>query len=177
MAEKLIFAQTVEGLLRAMGPLDETAKTTLRQAGIDPDKRLLPAYPLEQFIAALDFAAARVAPGRPRDDQSHEIGRRFMEGYQETLIGQALVAAMRVIGPWRTLERLSNKLRTGNNFSATELIRVGPTEAELWCNQTTRPGWYSGIISRGLEFAGAHDVQVEVLMHGPDGGRFRVLWR
>lgn len=176
MAENLIFAQTVEGLLRAMGPLDAATRAELKRRGVDPDQRLLPAYPLEQFVAVLDFAGARLTPHVAADEQTRLLGRRFMDGYQDTMIGRAMVAAMRVIGPWRTLERLTHKFRTGNNFSDTRLSRLGPTEAELWCNQVTRPGWYSGVVGRGLELAGAKDVVVTIIENGPAGGRFRVRW-
>ncbi|MBM4783297.1 MAG: DUF2378 family protein [Archangiaceae bacterium] len=187
MSEKLIFAQTIEGLLRGMGQLNEQDKTQLRALGIDVDKRLLPAYPLDQFVAALDFAGARLAPNAPRDEQNLLIGRRFMDSYQETMVGRAMVAGLRVIGPWRTLERLSNKFRTGNNFSDTRLSRLGDAEAELWCNQVSRPGWYMGIIGRGLELAGAKDVQVSLISAGSTsdlgppsddtGARFSVRWK
>jgi uncharacterized protein (TIGR02265 family) len=176
MTEKLIFAQPIEGFIRALGPLNEQARAKLRACGIDVDKRLLPAYPLEQFLAALDYAGEMVAPTKSKEDQARELGRRFMDAYRETMIGRAMVAGMRVIGPWRTLERLSNKFRTGNNFSETTLTRLGPTEAELWCNQTSRPGWYSGIVARGLELSGAKAVEVRVISHDDSGGRFHVRW-
>ncbi len=86
-----------------------------------------------------------------------------------------------------TLERLSNKFRTGNNFSDTRLSRLGDAEAELWCNQVSRPGWYMGIIGRGLELAGAKDVQVALISSGKSqelgppsddsGARFSVRWK
>jgi uncharacterized protein (TIGR02265 family) len=182
MTEKLIFAQTIEGLLRAMGPLNEQDRSALRATGIDVDKRLLPAYPLAQFIAALDLAGARLAPSASPDERSHQVGRRFMDAYQDTMVGRAMVAATRVIGPWRTLERLANKFRTGNNFSQTKVTRLGPTSAEVWCNQVSHPGWYTGLISRGLELAGAKQVEVKLISNSTStdaddaGARFSVTW-
>lgn len=177
MAENLIFAQTVEGLLRALGPLNDQDRAAVRALGFDVDKRLLPAYPVEQFTALLDFAGERLKPGHGRVEQIREVGHRFMDGYQQTMVGRAMVAAMRVIGPWRTLERLTNKFRTGNNFSQTKLTRLGDREAELWCNQASRPGWYLGLVSRGLELAGAKDVEVTLISNDDAGGRFHVRWK
>ncbi|MBE2253514.1 MAG: DUF2378 family protein [Myxococcus sp.] len=176
MTEKLIFAQTVEGLIRGLGPLNEQARQQLRACGVDVDRPLRPAYPLEQFLAALDWAGTMVAPSEPSEAQAEAVGRRFMDAYQETMIGRAMVAGLRIIGPWRTLERLSNKFRTGNNFSETRLTRLGPTEAELWCNVVSRPGWYLGLLGRGLELAGAKDVQVRLIANDAEGGRFHVRW-
>ncbi len=177
MAEALIFAQTIEGLLRALGTLSHEDLDALRALGLDATKPLLPAYRLELFIALMDWAGARVAPGRTSLEQTRELGRRFMDAYQQTLIGRAMVAGMRVIGPWRTLQRLTHKFRTGNNFSETALTRHGEREAELWCNQVSRPGWYLGLLSRGLEQAGAVDVTVELLSCDDSGGRFRIRWK
>lgn len=176
MTEKLIFAQTLEGLLRALGPLNEESRDRLRALGVDADRALLPAYPVEQFQAVMDYAAGLVAPGQPADVAMRLLGRRFMDAYKETMVGRALIGAMRVIGPWRTLERLHHKFRTGNNFSDTRLTRLGPTEAELWCNQVTRPGWYEGLVARGLELAGAKDVTVTLISNDDSGGRFHVKW-
>ncbi|MBL8921151.1 MAG: DUF2378 family protein [Myxococcaceae bacterium] len=177
MSENLIFAQTVEGLLRALGPLNEQDRGALKGLGLDVDKRLLPAYPLEQFISFLDFAGERLAPGATQLERAAVVGRRFMDGYQQTMVGRAMVAALRVIGPWRTLERLSNKFRTGNNFSQTTLTRLGPTEAEFWVNLTARPGWYVGLVGRGLELAGAKEVVVTLISGDDAGARYNVRWR
>lgn len=177
VAEHLIFSQTVEGLLRALGPLSPETRARFKALGLDVDRPLLPAYPVEQFVAVMDAAGEFVAPGQPLVEQTRLLGRRFMDAYQETLIGRAMVAAMRIIGPWRTLERLAHKFRTGNNFSETHLTRRGPTEATLWCNRVSRPGWYLGVISRGLELAGARDVVVTVIDQDQAGGTFRVQWR
>jgi uncharacterized protein (TIGR02265 family) len=177
VAEHLIFSQTVEGLLRAVGPLPPEARARLKALGLDVDKPLLPAYPLDQFVAVMDVVGALVAPGQSPLEQTRLLGQRFMDAYRETLIGRAMVAGMRIIGPWRTLERLSHKFRTGNNFSETHLSRLGPTEAKLWCNHVSRPGWYVGVIGRGLELAGAQDVAVTVIDQDAAGGTFHVRWR
>jgi uncharacterized protein (TIGR02265 family) len=176
MADKLIFAQAVEGLLLALRPIDQATAERLRGCGIDVEKPLRTAYPLEAFCAALDVAAEAIAPGVDSLAACEQVGRRFMDAYEQTMVGRAMVAVMRVIGPWRTLEPLSRQFRTGNNFSETALTRLGPTEAELWCNEVTRPGWYVGVVGRGLELAGATDVHVTVISHGHDGGRFLVRW-
>jgi uncharacterized protein (TIGR02265 family) len=177
VSEHLIFSQTVEGLLRAMAPLAPGARARLKELGVDVDKPLRPAYPLEQFLSVMDFAGACLAPTEPPLEQTRLLGRRFMDAYRDTLIGRAMVAGMRIIGPWRTLERLSNKFRTGNNFSETHLTRLGPTEARLWCNRVSRPGWYLGLLSRGLELAGAEDVAVSLIDQDAGGGTFLVRWR
>lgn len=178
MTDKLIFAQTFEGLFRATAQhLDAPTVAGLQAAGIDPQAELKPAYPLPVFYDTVRLLGARLFPGQAPDAQNRRLGRQFMDGYALTMVGRAMVGMMRVIGPRRTLERLSRQFRTGNNFSETSVKEVGPGHSELWCNQVTLPGWYEGIVSRGLEFAGAREVHVQMIHHDDRGATFRITWR
>jgi uncharacterized protein (TIGR02265 family) len=178
MAEKLIFAQTFEGLLRSMGgQLSPTLTVGLRERVLDPGATLLPAYPQQVFTDVISFVARELHPGLSLDAGVTAVGRTFMDGYGETMIGRAMLAMMRLIGPRRTLERVTRQFRTGNNYSETKLTAVGATEYHLWVNEVRLPGWYIGIISRGLELAGAQDVKVELSQRDEAGGTFVVKWR
>jgi len=177
MTERLIFAQTFEGLFRAVSrQLDERLAAELREVGVDPRVELKPTYPLAVFHDTLKLLGARLFPGESPDEQLRRIGRQFMDGYALTMVGRAMVGMMRVLGPKRTLERLSRQFRTGNNFSETRVREVGQGHCELWCNQVALPAWYEGIIARGLEFAGARDVEVGVIHKDAEGATFRVRW-
>jgi uncharacterized protein (TIGR02265 family) len=177
MGEKLIFSQTFEGIFRALGPrLDPSLSAALRQLGLDTQKPLEPAYPLAVFLEAVRLIGQRLFPELDADGQAHALGREFMDGYSQTMVGRAMVGMMRVLGPRRTLERLSRQFRTGNNFSETTLTQVSPAEFQLWCNQVTIPGWYAGLIERGLELAGAKAPLALLLRLDETGGTFRVTW-
>ena len=177
MTEKLIFAQTFEGLLRSLtGKLTPRLATGLRERGFDPGAPLLPAYPQAVFIEVVSFLSRELHPGLGPEAAVCAVGRGFMDGYGETMVGRAMMAMMRLIGPRRTLERVSRQFRTGNNFSETKLTPIGATEYHLWVNEVRLPGWYIGLLSRGLELAGGKDVRVEVIHCDQAGGNFRVQW-
>jgi uncharacterized protein (TIGR02265 family) len=177
MTDKLIFSQTFEGLFRAVSrQLDERLVADLKEVGIDPQAELKPSYPLSVFHDTMRLLGARLFPESPPDEQTRRLGRQFMDGYALTMVGRAMVGMMRVLGPRRTLERLSRQFRTGNNFSETRVREVAPGESELWCNQVSQPGWYAGIIARGLEFSGARDVEVSLLQRDEQGATFRIRW-
>lgn len=176
--EKLIFSQTFEGLFRAAGDLitDDTIAKRLKELGLDPTRALRPAYPLAAFLQTVALLGERLSPGEPPAEQARKLGRQFIDGYRQTMVGQAMVTVMRVLGPHRTLERLSRQFRTGNNFSETKVTRVDVKGAELWCNQVTVPGWYQGLLERGLELAGAKEVAVSLDRLDDSGATFRITW-
>lgn len=176
MVDKLIFSQTFEGVFRALGSrLDATVTSRLLDVGVDP-ARLRPAYPVATFLAMLRVIGEVHFPNLTPEARDEHLGRDFMEGYSQTMVGKAMLAMMRVMGPRRTLERLSRQFRTGNNFSETTLTEVDTREFELWCNQVTAVGWYRGLIERGLELAGAVHPKVELIRRDEAGATFVVKW-
>lgn len=178
MTERLVFSQTVEGLLRAVGEdLDAPLKARLQRLGLDPTAPLLPAYPQAVFADALRAVAEALFPGEAAHEQEHRVGLRFMDGYAATFIGRAMVPMMRLIGPGRTLQRLSRQFRTGNNYSETKVSELGPGHYELWCSHVSSPGWYEGLLERGLELAGGRDVRVHLTRHDGEGATFDITWR
>ena len=178
MAEKLIFAQTFEGLVRSIGPgLTPELRRGMRELGFNCDARLEPAYSIEVFCAVVEFVARSLYPSMSLDEAIAQVGRGFMDGFDETLIGRAMLGMMRVIGPEGSLKRVTQNFRTANNYSQTRLTRLAPRHFELWVNELRMPGWYVGIISRGLELAGGQNPRVVLDRRDPvQGGHFRVEW-
>lgn len=159
-----------------MGPvLDDTARTRLRELGVDL-ARTLPAYPLEVWVQVMRYAASRVAPGLPESEQMEQLGRRFIDGYEQTLVGRALLASMRLIGPRRTLERMSRNFRTGNNYTEAKVTERGPTEVELWLSHVKAPEFYRGMLQAGLARTGPKSLDVRLVSHDANGATFRVAW-
>ncbi len=178
MTENLVFAQTFEGLLRSVqGHLTPPVVAGLKARGLDVSRPLLPAYPLSLFAEVVTFLAEQLHPGLESEAAVVLIARHFMDAYGETMVGRAMMAMIRLIGPRRALERVTRQFRTANNYSETRLLARGPTEYELWVNDVRMPGWYIGIVSRGLELAGGKNVKVEVLgsRHGAEC-TFRCTW-
>lgn len=176
-AEPMVFSQAVEGLLRALGPrLDDSAKDHLRVLGLDVRHRLEPAYSLAVWTQVMRFGSTLVAPGRPPPEQMFELGRRFIEGYSETIVGRAMLTALKVLGPRRTLERMSRNFRSGNNYTQTTLEALGPSEFTLWFNEVKEPEFYRGMLTAGVDHSGAKVVTVKTLKHDASGATFSIKW-
>lgn len=177
MTEKLIFAQTFEGLLRSVQDrLSPQVVEGLKAMGLDTTAPLLPAYSHTLFTEVITYLAGQLHPGLERDAAITLLGRDFMDAYGETMVGRAMMAMIRLIGPRRALERVTRQFRTGNNFSETRLTPRGEREYELWINEVRLPGWYVGIVSRGLELAGAKGVKVELISRTGVDSTFRATW-
>lgn len=178
MVEKLIFSQTFEGLLRVVGSRQMTPviEEGLRARGLDVKRPLLPAYDHRVFLEVVPFLAKHLHPRLGEDPAIVALARDFVDAFGFTLIGRALLAMIRVIGPRRTLERLTRQLRTANNFSQTRVTERSATGYDVWVNEVAMPGWYQGIFERGLELAGAHQVKVVLAERSAGAGTFRVDW-
>ena len=175
--EPMVFSQAVEGLLRALGSrLDDTAKDHLAALGLNVRHRLEPAYPLAIWTQVMRYGSTLVAPTAPPSEQMFELGRRFVEGYSETIVGRAMLTALKVLGPRRTLERMSRNFRSGNNYTETKLEALGPTEFKLWFNQVKEPEFYRGMLSAGVDRSGAKIVEVHTLTHDATGATFSITW-
>lgn len=178
MSEPVLFAQTMEAVERALGPLlTEAEKDRFAALGVDVRRALDPAYPLPVWLAVNAHAASLVAPGQPSDVQQETLGRRFIDGYDQTLLGSAMLALLKVVGPRRTLERMTRNFRSGNNYTETRLEAVGPTEYRLHFNLVHQPTFYRGMLAEALRRTGARDLTVDVVSHAADGAAvFRVAW-
>lgn len=175
--EPVVFSQAVEGLLRALSSrLDDAAKDHLRVLGLNVRARLEPAYQLAVWTQVMRYASTLVAPGRAPGEQMFELGRRFIEGYSETIVGRAMLTALKVLGPRRTLERMSRNFRSGNNYTQTKLEAHGPTDFTLWFNEVKEPEFYRGMLTAGIDRSGAHTVVVKTITHDASGATFSVKW-
>ena len=178
MAEALVFSSTFDALARALGSrLTVESKARFKALGVNYDApELLPAYPFETWVKAMDLGAELVMPNASQEARHEAMGRRMVDSYGETLVGKALLTAMRVIGPRRTLERMARNLRTANNYTETK-VTVAPDGAyHLWCSKVASTSFYRGMLQRGVEVAGGKSVTVTPLAHDETGATFSISW-
>jgi uncharacterized protein (TIGR02265 family) len=118
MGEPVVFAQSVESLFLhgLKGRLPPATLEAVKAEGIDLSRPLLPAYPLAVWERALSHAGAGAFPGLSPERARFELGRHMLAGYDATVLGKAVVAMGRLVGPRRTLERMARNTRTANNY-------------------------------------------------------------
>jgi uncharacterized protein (TIGR02265 family) len=177
--ERLVFDQTVEGLfVRGIGPrITPTLRQQLKQAGLDLDKRLMPAYPVEVWERCVGLAARSLHPEKTEAEAFRLLGERHIEGYSETMLGRAIFGVLRLMNPKRRLSRVRQNFRAGNNYQEARIIDLGPTEVDLWLNERGLLRHFKhGIVQGSARGAGDLNMRA-VLRHFDDEGvTFRISW-
>ncbi|MGA9523639.1 MAG: DUF2378 family protein [Myxococcaceae bacterium] len=177
--EQLVFAHTVEALFEnALGDkLTAKARDRLKSRGLNLDWKL-PAYPRTQFHEWVQIAAEEVHPGIPRGRALEQIGMSVIAGYEKTLLGRALVAAGRLMGPKRTLTRMTHNFRSTSNYLETRLTELGTNSYDLWINETSGvPEYYRGVMIAVITEAGGKDVRVDMRPESGGACTYRISWK
>jgi uncharacterized protein (TIGR02265 family) len=176
-AQRLVFPVQAEGLIRGLQPdVTDRLKVRLRAAGLDLDLGLPPAWPAEQLALWLDLAAEEIYGDFPKDEAHRRIGRRFIDGWQRTMLGAASAQVLKLVGPKRALERLTRAFRTGDNFSESVVTFPSPTVGLVTMRTQRLPHYIAGILDGGIAML---NVQGAVtIMEDTDAQMvFRVEWQ
>src|SRR5262245_33738887 len=122
--ERVVFGQSMEGIYRALEPHTPAEAAAFVKAGVK-NGRFDPAYQVETWIEILDACAKRFSHLIELDRYT-VVGKLFFLGFEKTVIGSALMALLKVLGPRRTVERMTRNLRNANNFSQGTLESLAP---------------------------------------------------
>jgi uncharacterized protein (TIGR02265 family) len=129
--EPVVFGAAIDGMRKALGKrFTPELKSTLLKAGIDFDK-VLPAYSLESWILVVRTLGDALAADAAPDDRYQSLGRLFMQGFVQTPIGFAALAAGKLLGVKRTLLRMGRNFRTASNYIETECTQVGLNDLRI----------------------------------------------
>lgn len=175
----VVYEHTVEGLflVALRGRLSATAEASLRQAGVDLSKKLLPAYAFETWKQCLEIAVKDLHSHLPRPEAWRQIGRAMVEGLARTGIGRATAGVARLLGPLRALRRLEATLKSADNYMEARVTERSATCVDVSLNEVLgQPSYYQGILEASLTMTGAKGGRVELLSCSGSGATFRVQW-
>lgn len=178
-SEQAVFESTVESLYRR-GLADRVTpalKNRLRAAGIDLDRPLKAAYPRTAWESCLHATAEELYAEVPREQALFELGRLLVAGAMQTVVGKAVLGLVKVLGPRRTLSRMTRNFRSANNYMETKIEELGANSFMLWINETSNaPTYVAGTVDYGLRAAGAEGLVVEVVRREGRGAVLSVRW-
>jgi uncharacterized protein (TIGR02265 family) len=177
--QRVVYESVMEGLLlRAVGKrMTPALKAKLKELGVDLDQRLKAQYSAELFEKVVALLCTTLYPALSRDEALFKLGSEIVDGYADTLFGKVLMQMMKVLGPRRTLERLPQSYRGGNNFTDVKLTAKGPREYEMWMNEVGDSAQFvrGGIIGV-LTRAGGKQVEVKPSPGQGAQGTFHITW-
>ncbi len=178
--DRFIYAVAVESFfLRAMdGRLDAATRARLRDVGVDLGEPLQSIYRADVFHRAVALAAVAAFPALPPEEAQYQAGRAHIDAFVQSYPGKMMAALARQIDPRTILEYTATFIRLGNNFTETRARALAPHRMEVWFNDVGDvPGWYRGIVARGLEIANVPDVDVRIAASAPPSVTFDVSWQ
>jgi len=180
MADRYIYAVAVESFfLRAMaGRLDAGTRARLREAGIAVDEPLLSVYPAAVFHRGVAIAAGAAYPGVAAEEAQYRAGRDHIDAFVQSYPGKMMAALARQIDPRTILEYTATFIRLGNNFTESRARVLAAKHVELWLNDVGDvPGWYRGIVQRGMEVADVKGVATAMVSGvAPPAASYDVTW-
>lgn len=152
--QKLIFASSVEALLKAAeGNIKVDTEKKLNDLRMYFRRPVDPAYPAEHWAQAVRLVARDMFPSESPEEQHRGLGSRTVKQFVETFMGKAMFAAAKVMGATRSLQRMTNNLRTGANFIETRFTTLDERTHELWISDVSDvPGFYAGLIEAGKDY-------------------------
>lgn len=172
-----VYDHTVDALFfKALaGRISPPMKEKLKALHIDIDGR--PKNVLQtEWAQALRLAADELFTG-PLDERYHALGRTVLQRFEDTLMGKAIIAVMRMMGPARALKRIEGNLRGGNNFIRATLEQRGEREFVSDVNECNgNPHYIAGVIDAALRVAGAKEVSVKVLHFDGHAAKYAITW-
>ncbi len=130
MAEVVALQSMFEGLfVRALTP-NAAFKEKLLAQGFDLARQRT-RYPIEVWVTCVDLAALEYYPGLAREPAWVQLGRRFIEGYFQTLVGRMIGASLPFLSPKSFIGRVPRFMTTGMEGSRVELVWHDPANATV----------------------------------------------
>jgi len=93
-------------------------------------------------------------------------------------MGKAIFNLAKLLGPARSLRRITQSFRQGNNFTQVDVVERAPTCFELRFNVVgPYPEHTQGALLGALRISNAADMRVDLTERSGEGAIFVVSWK
>jgi uncharacterized protein (TIGR02265 family) len=128
------------------------------------------------FTACVEAARRSVHPTRAPDEGQRELGRAFVNGFRETILGRVVTTALPVLGPSRFLPRIPGRLASLRRDATVVVTLTGATSAALhFTDAQPLSSFFAGVVEGALVFSKARAPRVGVTLQ-PGGYRLDATW-
>ncbi|MGA9521718.1 MAG: DUF2378 family protein [Myxococcaceae bacterium] len=178
-SEQLEFARSIEGtFIKALGPdLTPELKARLRSEGLDLDRPLLPAYSPEDYHRWIKVAAQELYVYDSSTEACRKLGFRSVAGLEDTMMGKALAAGLKLIGPMRSLQRIDRLVRHNNNYMLATVSDLNISGGRVHLSHVYGvPSYYAGFFEAAVKVSGGRNPRVTTLPAPPPGALYQLEW-
>ena len=175
LAPVMVPRRNFEGLFHhALRPSGGFAEA-LRDVGYDLESA--PEYlSLEVWRAALAVARRHACPGLPGEEANRVLGRHYVEGFSQTLVGRIFATAAPLLGAERCLARLPTYLRAGREDMKLMLAAVRAREWRATVvDADPLPDFVAGVVEQVLRRTKVLP-RVDVLECASQAYSLRIRW-
>ena len=174
--ERYAFPTLIESLQKGFGErLTPAVLAQWKALGVDV-KKLPPAIPADVMAECLRVLARELFPHLSLEEGLRQVGVSFILGWQQTLLGAAASAMLRLIGPVRSLGRLERAFRTADNYSSAVATIQGANDAVIDVADVAElPTYWRGLFEAALHVMGLKG-RVELALYEPPRARYLLHW-
>lgn len=161
-----------KGLRVQDGPLADA----LRDVGYDLH-RPRGEYPITVWNEALQVAWKHLWPEKSYEQAYRDFGRRFFDGFAQTLVGSVLAIGLPVLGPERFLKRLPQYMKVDTYSYRVEAQEQGPRHWMLVFRNDpdAKPDFIAGLVESCMLRMGTQ-ATVDVTLREPTNFDLTVRW-
>lgn len=175
---EIVYRRTVDTLinnvLRTHGLLTPAVEAELSRLGIDTEH--VQDIPFAAWTALLVYSAKLNSPGVPDDEAMIILGRRWVDGYDRTILGKTTAMISRLAGPKKMLLQMTDNWHAANNFYVGTCVARSERHVDITLNVTGVTRLFNvGIMSRMLELIGEKNGRV-TSHEAPPGSHFTITW-
>lgn len=180
MVGGIIYGHAVKAFLdhaRRRSVLPEAALLQLVAAqGIDPERPQNISY--EAWLATVRAIARATAGDRSMEESLQALGELTFEGYVHSIVGRAMLLAMRLRGAERSLMQLASSYATADTVTRVSSRRLGPNHLELDFEQGVHevPTFVRGILVASLRTLGVEAPQLDYVAGPGERVVFTARW-
>ena len=178
MTEKLVFDAAMEGLIQCVrSELSPRCTARLLAFGFDTRAKVKPAYPAELWAGVVKILGEEIYPGTEPVETHRRLAIRTLDVFAHSMIGAAMFAVVGLLGPDRTVRRMTRNFRSSTNFIETTCTEVAPHTYDIAFNDVSGvPGFYLGLLEAGFLRTGAKSLSVKVHSALELGAVYRASW-
>ncbi|MFP2907598.1 DUF2378 family protein [Pyxidicoccus sp. 3LFB2] len=155
---------------------DGALANLLRAEGVEL-RSLDAEYPIRVVNRCLDVTCEYLYPDLPIEDARLRLGRIFVQGFVQTLMGRVVAAGLPMLGPVRYLKRFPDHVLMDGSPLRVTLVELGERtfRMEFRNEFQVQSGFMSGVLLEWLKLARA-EATITTERHSPMSFDLHITW-